>query len=557
MASNSKSDQTGLGSDRFFQGVRAYFVESGVQARRLKIWSQKIQQFGGTVENQLSHETTHAFALSAQILQEKVNLQKLKHLQVKALTYEWIQDCLKEGLRVPLEPYVLKLNSKRRASTVDDLFGKLDSIENAGEGSAHSLRKKEKALDTLEQNSNVPSDENVGNELKSKGKSHLVLDERTATKGISGRTSSAEIGSDDSGVEVFRSSVGGSDGEQVSPSSFYIPPNLNENITERFTDLRDIYKDALGDERRSFSYHKALSVLEKLPFRIDHVDQLKGLPSIGKSIQDNIHEILTTGRLTKLENLKNDERVCTLILLSSVWGVGPVTARKLYEKGVRSLEDLNNEPSLTPAQRVGLRFRDDINAKIPRHEVKEMETLVKEVAEDIQPGMVVVCGGSYRRGKSYCGDMDFVMTHPDGQSHRGFLLKLVAALKKMNFLTEDLIVSTPNSLQGNDLKINTFFGLCKYPGREQRHRIDLKVYPIEMYAFGLIAWTGNDVLNRRLRLLADKKGFKLDDKGLFPVTHDSHGQKVSNRDATIPCKSEKEVFDLLGFPWLEPHERNL
>lgn len=25
----------------------------------------------------------------------------------------------------------------------------------------------------------------------------------------------------------------------------------------------------------------------------------------------------------------------------------------------------------------------------------------------------------------------------------------------------------------------------------------------------------------------------------------------------VHCHTEKEVFDVLGFPWLEPHERNL
>lgn len=266
---------------------------------------------------------------------------------------------------------------------------------------------------------------------------------------------------------------------------------------------------------------------------------------------------MTTGKLPKLENFKNDERVCTLSLFSSIWGIGPATAQRFYEKGYRSLDDLRDEPSLTASQRVGLCFYHDLNVKIPRHEVKEMETLVRGVAEEIQAGMMVLCGGSYRRGKSFCGDMDFVITHPDGSSHKGFLVKLVATLKKMDFLAEDLMVSTTNSIEGTDSGVDTYYGLCKYPGREQRHRIDLKVYPREMYPFGLIAWTGNDVLNRRLRLMAEAKGFTLDDTGLFPRMHDSHGQKAKKKSTTVPCKTEREVFDLVGFPWLEPHERNL
>ncbi|XP_075657624.1 DNA polymerase lambda-like isoform X1 [Castanea sativa] len=138
--------------------------------------------------------------------------------------------------------------------------------------------------------------------------------------------------------------------------------------------------------------------------------------------------------------------------------------------------------------------------------------------------------------------------------------------------------------QGTDSGVDTYFGLCTYPGHELQHCIDLKVDPRDIYAFGLIAWTGNDVLNRRLRLLAESKGFKLDDTGLFPATHGSGSKRVmslyefvalslvymvhlalacifqlhgTRASASFKFNTEKEGFDFLGFPWLEPHERNL
>lgn len=54
---------------------------------------------------------------------------------------------------------------------------------------------------------------------------------------------------------------------------------------------------ALGDDRRYFSYHKALSVLEKVPFKITSVDQIKGLPTIGKSLMENV-STLSLGLMT-------------------------------------------------------------------------------------------------------------------------------------------------------------------------------------------------------------------------------------------------------------------
>uniref|UniRef100_A0A453R7S1 DNA polymerase n=1 Tax=Aegilops tauschii subsp. strangulata TaxID=200361 RepID=A0A453R7S1_AEGTS len=162
----------------------------------------------------------------------------------------------------------------------------------------------------------------------------------------------------------------------------------------------------------------------------------------------------------------------------------------------------------------------------------EMEKLLQEVGKDILPGVTIVCGGSYRRGKSSCGDMDIVITHDDGKSHVGFLPKFVQRLKDINFLREDLIFSI-NSIEGTDSGVDTYFGLCTYPGRELRHRIDLKVYPRNRYASGLLAWTGNDVLNRRLRILAESKGYVLDDTGLYLATQSSGGKRVS----TYTCLS--------------------
>lgn len=42
---------------------------------------------------------------------------------------------------------------------------------------------------------------------------------------------------------------------------------------------------------------------------------------------------------------------------------------KLYEKGHRTLDDLENEESLTNSQRLGLKYFNDIKTRIPRHEV--------------------------------------------------------------------------------------------------------------------------------------------------------------------------------------------
>ena len=67
-----------------------------------------------------------------------------------------------------------------------------------------------------------------------------------------------------------------------------------------------------------------------------------------------------------------DFQVKTISLFGEIWGIGPATALKLYEKGHRTLDDLKNEESLTNAQRLGLKYFDDIRKRIPRHEASSL-----------------------------------------------------------------------------------------------------------------------------------------------------------------------------------------
>ncbi|KAL0336196.1 UNVERIFIED_CONTAM: DNA polymerase lambda [Sesamum radiatum] len=491
MAPKAKNKSPPSDPNGMFSGMAVFLVGKGVQARRLQIWKQKLVQMGAKVEDRFFRRVTHIFAVDLNILIQEINRESLKRFEGKVLNYQWLEDSLRAGEKVPEASYILSVDSEQ------DYRRKVTQ----------------------------------GNHLKRTNGNHLSIEDPSPPKKI--KTCSEEY------KEVTSLSLDGQNGAVSSSdtSLLYSPPDLNRNITEIFGKLIDIYR-ALGDDRRSFSYYKAIPVIEKLPFKIESADQVKHLPGIGKSLQDHIQEIVNTGKLSKLEHFKKDEKVRTISLFGEVWGIGPATASKLYDKGHRTLDDLKNEESLTNSQRLGLKYFDDIKTRIPRHEV------------------VIICGGSYRRGKASCGDMDIVITHPDGKSHTGFLPKFVKRLKDMNFLREDLVYSI-HSEEGTDSGVDTYFGLCTYPGRELRHRIDFKVYPRDIYAFGLIAWTGNDVLNRRLRLLAESKGFRLDDTGLFPATHGSGGKRGSKGSASLKFGTEKEVFDFLGFPWLEPNERNL
>ncbi|WOL12144.1 DNA polymerase lambda isoform X1 [Canna indica] len=559
---SSRKSQRSLSPDPngMFQGMVVFLVPKGVQPGRLQVWKQKLTQMGAVIDEKLSKSVTHIFAINSNMLLQQVNQKQLHQFKGSLLHYEWLENCLKLGEKIAEDPYMLKLEgvngsdkssvkislepSEARYSGDELLSHKRIKVSCQDSQVVEGTRKE--AVNNSEQRDSATSenrDSGINGDLEKPSGGKGCIDNSSIH-------SDSELGND-----VSDTSKNKADASQLQ--SPYNPPDLNKNITEIFGKLINIYR-ALGEERRSFSYYKAIPVIEKLPFKIESVDQVKNLPTIGKSLQDHIHEIVTTGKLSKLEHFENDEKVRTVSLFGEVWGIGPATALKLYEKGHRTLDDLRHDDSLTTAQKIGLKYFDDIKKRIPRDEAKDMEMLLLKAGGEVLPGVIIVCGGSYRRGKASCGDLDIVITHPNGESHKGFLPRFVQYLKDINFLREDLIFSM-NSIEGTDSGVDTYFGLCTYPGRELRHRIDLKVYPRDRYAFGLIHWTGNDVLNRRLRLLADSKGYRLDDTGLYlsMTSQGSPGKKGTKSSTRVTCYTEKEVFDVLGFPWLEPHERNL
>lgn len=56
--------------------------------------------------------------------------------------------------------------------------------------------------------------------------------------------------------------------------------------------------------------------LARIPFRLTSVQQLNNVKGLGKSVSAKVKEILTTGRLEKLENFLANEQV--QLLLTSV-----------------------------------------------------------------------------------------------------------------------------------------------------------------------------------------------------------------------------------------------
>ena len=58
----------------------------------------------------------------------------------------------------------------------------------------------------------------------------------------------------------------------------------------------------------------------------------------------------------------------------------------------------------------------------------------------------------------------------------------------------------------------SYMGVCQFEGLSH-HRIDIKYYHINEYAYALLYFTGSDMFNRSMRLYASKLGIQLNDHG--------------------------------------------
>ena len=238
---------------------------------------------------------------------------------------------------------------------------------------------------------------------------------------------------------------------------------------------------------------------------------------MGQSILDKVQEILETGKLQKLENFNADPVFSLRSELAKVWGIGPETANKLIRKGYRSVDDLRKRgwDDLTEQQRVGLKHFDDLQHRIPREEVVLIEGVVRETIQALV-GKELECMtcGSYRRGRSHCGDVDVLIRAMGDNPPLGLLLQIIQELESKRFLVDHFSLPSKVHRDKDDAEYMhhaSYMGICRLNEQSRCRHIDIKVYNEAEFPFALLYFTGSDYFNRSMRTLAHTKGYSLTD----------------------------------------------
>jgi DNA polymerase/3'-5' exonuclease PolX len=284
--------------------------------------------------------------------------------------------------------------------------------------------------------------------------------------------------------------------------------------------------------------NKALSYIKKYPYQITSGKYaMEHLPSIGKGIAGRIDEIIETGTLQELPKLANDDTLKALEDLTRITGLGQARARELIKQGITSVDKYREaiqegKVKTTHHIQVGLKYFDDLEEKIPRTEIVEMEKILSQELKKVDSSAIYNICGSYRRGREFCGDIDVLITTTKNES---CLPVYVDKLTEIGFLKDHLTNKGKKK----------YMGVCQI-GNVGR-RIDIRYIDYDAYYAALIYFTGSKNFNIKIRNLALEQGYSLSEYGL----------KDKKTGEIICLHSEREVFDLLGIGYTQPLERDI
>ncbi|CAF1264141.1 unnamed protein product [Adineta ricciae] len=329
--------------------------------------------------------------------------------------------------------------------------------------------------------------------------------------------------------------------------------NPNQAVIDKLQEMANLYRNS-NDKWRAFGYQKAISTLKKCHRPVTTYEEIRRLPGIGSRLAEKIVEIMETGSMTKLEEYQTDADIAVMDLFGQIWGIGPAQAKRWVDVGYRTLDDLRTKAKLTHNQMIGLKYYSEFLERIPRDEVTQIEHVVREAAETIRPGLLIITCGSYRRGKATCGDCDILITHRDGVSHEHLLYPLVDKLKASNFLIDDLVYTDKHEDEpGAHFR---YFGVCRLPGDNHLpRRIDIIVVPYAEHACALLYFTGSMLFNRSMRQLADENQMYLSQHRLH-VGVIRMGKNKVNGGRLVPTPTEESIFQYLKLPYRPPSERD-
>jgi DNA polymerase (family 10) len=268
-------------------------------------------------------------------------------------------------------------------------------------------------------------------------------------------------------------------------------------------------------------------------YRAGGLKALMKVPGVGEAIALKLEELIKTGRLKYHEKLKKAVPV-NLAELSRVEGLGPKRIYFLYKKlGIKNLKDLEKavkSRKVSGLQGFGEKSEEHIAKGLDFAKGSGRRFILAQVAPElgeIEKNLRSVKGvsrailaGSARRMKETIGDADFLVLAADPA-------RVMDAFTKMPDVARILAKGETKSM------VRLRSGL----------QVDVRVVPASSYGAALNYFTGSKEHNVALRTIAEKRGWKLNEYGLW------NGKRL------LAGRTEEELYKAFGMEYVPPELR--
>ncbi|MCM8819780.1 MAG: DNA polymerase/3'-5' exonuclease PolX, partial [Candidatus Omnitrophica bacterium] len=315
----------------------------------------------------------------------------------------------------------------------------------------------------------------------------------------------------------------------------------NKQIAQIFREIAKLLELKDDNPFKIRAYQKAAQSIEDLEQNIivlAEQDKLTEIPGIGKDLALKIKEILQTGKLNYHLQLKK-EFPEGLLEMIKIPGLGPKTVKKIYEKfkidtieklkeavlakkliGVEGIKDKVQENILR-----GIELLEQGKSRSPLYIASQIAESFISKLKNAKEVTKIEVAGSLRRRKDTIRDIDILVV----SDKPTFVIDKFSSLPMVKEVlskgaTKSSVIENQNNMQ-----------------------VDLRVVEEKSFGSALMYFTGSKEFNIKLRQLAGKNGFKINEYGIFKIKKE--------KEVWVGGKTEEEIFSILNMQYIPPQLR--